>query len=153
MAQVIGIFICQKKGLPMQEVQKVKALAGVGLEGDRYASGKGTYFGIRHNKRHVTLIHIKDIEEANSSLSHPFLPIETRRNLLIDGDIHLLSLVGKEFSVGNVRMRGFEDCAPCKIPSKMAGKEGFKKAFALKGGLRAEILSDGIIQIADKVIV
>lgn len=151
MAKVLSLFICPEKGQPMQEVPCVRAIAGVGLEGDRYATGKGTYSGVRHNLRHVTLIHINKINEANAEVPVPFTPIETRRNILVDGDIDLLALIGKEFSIAGVRMRGVEECTPCIVPSKMTHKEGFLKAYDKRGGLRAEILTDGMISVGSEL--
>ena len=157
MTKVIGIFICPEKGQPMREVEGVKVLAGVGLEGDRYDAGTGTYTGFPNITdrskciRQVTIISRAALDEANKSLPSPFSPIETRRNILVD-HADLLSLIGKEFTIGNVRMRGFEDCAPCKIPGRMANKIGFEEAFAKRGGLRAEILSDGTIRIGDELV-
>jgi MOSC domain-containing protein YiiM len=155
--KVVAIFICPEKGKPMQAVQEVRAIAGVGLEGDRYATGKGTYSGLPNrsdkskSNRQVTLISESLFDEANMLLDVPYTLIETRRNIVINGDIDVVSLVGKEFSVGPVRIRGFEDCTPCKIPEKMSGKPGFERAFKNAGGLRAEILTDGLIRIGDEL--
>ncbi|QOV87634.1 hypothetical protein IPV69_15205 [Humisphaera borealis] len=83
----------------------------------------------------------------------PFLPIETRRNFLVDNmsAAELLGLVDRGFTVGGVQMRGFEDSVPCAIPGNMVTKAGFKEAFANCACLRAEILSGGMIEIGDEV--
>lgn len=165
MYKIAGIFVSPEKGQPMQARQSVSALVGAGLEGDRYASDKGSYSSIINKRfkvenikvsrplRHVSLISLCALEEANKLLVEPFLPIETRRNLLIEtiSAAELLSLIDKEFTVGEVRMRGVEDCAPCALPGNMARKAGFKEAFATCGGLRAEILTSGIIAIGNEL--
>jgi MOSC domain-containing protein YiiM len=159
MVKVVAIFVCPEKGQPMRAVQEVNAIAGVGLEGDRYATGKGTYSGLpnRSDKtkyiRQVTIISKVAIDEANKLLAEPFSLSETRRNIVVDGDIDLLSLIGIEFKIGGVRFRGFEDCTPCKLPERMAGKQGFEQAFAKRGGLRAEILTDGLITVGSELII
>lgn len=165
MAKIVGIFISPERGQPMQALQQVVAIAGTGLETDRYALEKGSY-SFQINKRfkiekinavrplrQVSLISLSALDEANTLLTQPFLPIETRRNLLIENisASDLLSLIDKEFTVGAVRMRGVEDCAPCALPGSMVNKSGFKEAFASCGGLRAEILTSGTIAIGDEV--
>ena len=135
----------------MQSVQAVQAIAGAGLDGDRYATGKGTFSGKRHNLRHVTLIGTDDIDEANAKLAVAFTPAETRRNIIVSGRIDLLGLIGREFMVGGVKMRGIEHSYPCELPPRLAKKSGFIEAFAGRGGLRAEILGSGPIRIGDPV--
>ncbi|MGB4076754.1 MAG: MOSC domain-containing protein, partial [Minisyncoccia bacterium] len=154
-AHIIALFICPNAGQPMQYVTSVEAVKGAGLVGDRYAGNRGAYSHPKPKKiRHVTFIASDRIEMANIELKiqglAPFKPSETRRNIITSG-IELNGLVGKEFSVGPVRMRGVELADPCHRPSALAKKKGFKEAFAGRGGLRAEVLSDGIINIGDDI--
>jgi MOSC domain-containing protein YiiM len=80
----------------------------------------------------------------------PFEPDETRRNIVVEGaDVY--ALLGREFSIGDVRLRGIEPTRPCHIPSAAANKTGFKEAYSNRGGVRAEILSDGIISVGDAI--
>lgn len=152
--RVVEIYLNRKmgqKGVPMVKVAEVKALEGVGLEGDRYAEGKGAYSNSKRKTiRQVSLIAREAIEEANRLFSTDFTSQETRRNIVTEG-IDLNSLVGEEFSVGEVKMRGIELCEPCERPSNLIGKKGFKDTFEGRGGLRAEILSSGIIYEADTI--
>jgi MOSC domain-containing protein YiiM len=48
-------------------------------------------------------------------------------------------------------MRGTEMTNPCNRVSALAEKTGFREAFAGRGGVRAEILLDGVISIADPI--
>jgi MOSC domain-containing protein YiiM len=149
--KILSIYICSDKGQDMCEVQQVQAVMQVGLMGDRYALGKGAWSHSKTVKiRHVSLIATEAIIEANKLLSVPFLPQETRRNLLTEG-IELNGLVGKRFQVGGVAMRGVELCDPCKRPSALCDKPDFEAAFQLRGGLRAEILSDGMISVGNYI--
>jgi len=140
----------------MQPHTAVRALAGKGLEGDRYAAGQGTYSRIaRQAARHVSLIAQEAIEAANEELTQrglaPFEPADTRRNIIVEGyDVH--KLIGQEFRIGDVRLRGSEPTRPCHIPSAVAGKTGFADAFQGRGGVRAEVISDGMIAIGDALI-
>jgi len=149
---VLQIFIVADAGEPMQEVCEVGAILGKGLEGDRYAdryaSDRGIFSKAREAIRHATLIEIEAIRVANSYLNEAILPEETRRNIVVN-NFPLNGLVGKEFTVGQVRMRGVELCTPCNRPSKLADKPGFREAFSGRGGLRVEILSSGSIRVGD----
>ena len=83
MGKILSIYICPDKGQDMREVQQVQAVSRVGLMGDRYALGKGAWSNSKRvTTRHVSLIAIEAIAEANKLLPVPFLPQETRRNLL-----------------------------------------------------------------------
>lgn len=125
MSTVRHIFVCPIAGLPMMPLITARALAGLGLEGDRYAIGKGTFSGTRHNLRHVSLIGVNDFNAANSTLDVPFTLAETRRNLVIEGAVDLLNLIAREFWIGEVHMRGVEECTPCKRPAQLAQKADF----------------------------
>ncbi len=144
----------------MREVSSVKAIKDVGLEGDRYALGKGTFSRTKEavvaslrgspTPRHATFVGIEAIAEANQTLITPFTPEETRRNILTEG-IDLNSLVGQAFAIGEARFWGFEPCDPCNHPNKLSGKIGFTQAFDTRGGLRAAIMSDGFITVGDEI--
>jgi len=104
--------------------------------------------------RHVSIIEREAIEAANEELARrglvPFEPNETRRNIVVEGaDVY--ALLGREFNIGDVRLRGIEPTRPCHIPSAAANKTGFKEAYSNRGGVRAEILSDGIISVGDAI--
>jgi MOSC domain-containing protein YiiM len=152
--RVLRIFVSPDAGVPMKEVTRIHAIAGVGLENDRYAVGieKGVYSHSSHvTTRHVSLIAIEAIGAANKELAEPFDPSETRRNIVTQG-IVLAELLGKEFTIGNVLLRGVEPCLPCARPSALTGKPCFDRAFQDRGGLRAEILSSGTISVDDEIL-
>jgi len=131
-------------------------MAGRGLEGDRYALGQGTYSRVpRPVARHVSLISRAAMEAANDDLLRrglaSFAPAETRRNIVVDG-IDVYTLLGREFAIGAVRLRGSDITRPCPVPSEVTGKAGFKQAYDGRGGILAEILSDGRIAIGDTLV-
>src|SRR5262245_33746885 len=138
MGKVVGLYVSPRIGEPMQPQTAVRALAGKGLEGDRYATGQGSYSRIaRQVARHVSLIGREALEAANEELIWrglaPFKPEETRRNIIIEGyDIY--ALLGQEFRIGDIRLRGSDPTRPCQIPSAAAGKIGFAEAFQNRGG-------------------
>jgi hypothetical protein len=156
MGRVVALFISPSNGVPMQARTAVQALAGYGLEGDRYSLGQGTYSqSARQVARHVSLISRDAMEAANEDLSRqglaPFESDETRRNIVVAG-IDVYTLLDREFRIGPVRLRGSDITKPCHVPSAAAGKTGFKEAYYNRGGILAEILSDGPISIGDVLV-
>lgn len=129
--QVVQIFIATDAGEPMREVREVNAVAGKGLEGDRYAGDRGAFSKSRRSvKRQVSLIEQEAIERAGGK----FTAQETRRNIVVR-NFPLNDMVGKEFRIGESFMKGVELCPPCHIPSELCGKKGFKETFTGFGGL------------------
>ena len=125
------------------------------LEGDRYALGQGSYSNLpRQAARHVSLIAREAIEASNEELVQRGLtPVEqgeTRRNVVVEG-VDVYALLRREFRIGAIRLRGSEPTLPCRIPSAVAGKTGFAEAYQNRGGIRAEVLSDGIFSIGDLI--
>jgi hypothetical protein len=132
MASVVGLFVASAIGQPMQTCTSVRAFAGRGLEGDRCERSEGSYSKLpRVAARHVSLIACEAIEAANRELVQralmPFEVNETRRNIVVDG-IDVYGLLGKEFRIGAVRLRGSEPTRPCHLPSAVTGKMGFAEA-------------------------
>ncbi|MDE2015333.1 MAG: MOSC domain-containing protein [Patescibacteria group bacterium] len=148
---VVGIFICSRAGDPLNSVPSAFAVAGKGLQGDRYEMGTGVYSKLENKVRQVSIIASEAIIKANEGLIDRFLPGETRRNIIVGGisPEELNKLVGKEFYIGCVRMRGAELCHPCDRPSAITKKDDFRKAFQMRGGLLAEVLFDGPISVGD----
>ena len=156
MGKIIGIFTAPDKGKRMQSHTTIKAIAGKGLEGDRYALQRGSWKAKdekeHKKKRNVTLIATEDIVAANLTRGDTlrFNPWDTRRNLLTI-NVALRELIGHVFQVGTVRMRAVEEATPCDRPDKLSGKIGFKRAFQGRGGILCEILSDGDISLGDRI--
>jgi MOSC domain-containing protein YiiM len=59
-------------------------------------------------------------------------------------------LVGREFQIGDVRLRGLKLCEPCSHLQQLTGKPMIK-ALLHRGGLRAEILIGGTIKPGDRI--
>ena len=153
-----AIYIGSVKAAPMKRVELARAIAGEGLEGDRYRLGNGTFSTYKatgkaaeHHPqdKQVTLIEAEAIEAAASDYDVRIDPAQSRRNLLVRG-VPLNQLVGKEFLVGAVRLRGLRLCEPCGHLEKLT-VPGIKTALLHRGGLRAEILGDGTLQSGDMV--
>jgi MOSC domain-containing protein YiiM len=148
---VVAIFVAPAEGAPMEPRNEVRALAGRGLDGDRYALEAGKYSGRRLEdaQRAVSLIEREAIEGAGTEYGIELDESETRRNLVVEG-VPLNHLVGREFRVGGVRLRGVDLAEPCTYLEGLTRK-GVRKSLVHRGGLRAEILDDGVIRVGDCV--
>ncbi len=137
---VVAIHITATAGAPLQPVETARAVPGQGLEGDRHfgASGRG------HN---VTLIEAEAIEAAARDYHVELKPADTRRNIVTRG-VPLNHLVGCEFNVGPVRLRGVMLCEPCGHLAKLTN-DTVRKALVHRGGLRCDVLTGGVIRVGD----
>lgn len=132
-----------------QEHQSVRVMAGAGIEGDRY-------FG-RHDEpgQNITLIEAEVLERFNAQHRTQHDPSVTGRNLVTRGT-RLNDLLGKEFTVGSVRLRGVELCEPClgfgeALASAELAPPQVVTHFVNKAGLRADVLSTGEISVGARV--
>jgi iron complex transport system substrate-binding protein len=146
---VEAIHVAAAAGEPVHEVGLVHAKAGAGLEGDRYALGRGHYSLDRRVSRDLTLIEAEAIESLAREHDIALAPGETRRNVTTRG-IRLNDLVGRRFWVGDVLCEGTRLCEPCSYLAELTGKP-LLRALAHRGGLRADILRGGLIRRGDRL--
>ena len=145
---IVTISITKAGDEPMIAVDEVQAIAGKGLEGDRYSTQAGTFSDNPNTAgRQVTLIESEAIEALERDHDYKLDLKDSRRNIVTRG-VPLNHLVGREFVVGDVRMRGVRLCEPCNhaFPDDKA-----RLALTHWGGLRADILNDGVIRVGDTV--
>ncbi|MCC6907899.1 MAG: hypothetical protein IT430_08180 [Phycisphaerales bacterium] len=152
--RVEDLFITDRESAPMQSIAQVRAIAGQGLEGDRYGSKRGKFSGGENEpvepEQQITLIEAEAIEGARHEYEIELAPIQARRNVLTRG-VALNHLVGREFKVGNeVVLRGIRLCEPCGHLEKLT-REGVRKSLIHRGGLRAEIVRGGMIHRGDPI--
>jgi MOSC domain-containing protein YiiM len=147
--RIVGVYTAPAAGVPMVGHADARAIAGVGLDGDRYATAAGR-FSDRGDRRDVTLIEREAIVGARHEYDLELGEQETRRNLITE-DVPLNHLVGKTFRVGDVVLRGIRLAEPCSYLAGLAERPGISRALVHRGGLRAEIVSDGVIGVGDTV--
>jgi MOSC domain-containing protein YiiM len=143
---VVSIHLAPAEGDPTFAVPEVKAVAGAGLEGDRYFAAPGG----APPDREMTLIEQEAIDDAAARHGIALAAGEHRRNVVTTG-IRLNDLVGEEFYVGPVLVRGVELAEPCTYLEGLTGKPGLIRALVHRGGLGVEILRDGVIRVGDPV--
>ena len=141
---VEAIRVAASAGEPSQPLARARAVAGRGLEGDRHVLGTGT-FPSGAPGSDLTMIE----SEVCESFDPPLQPDEHRRNLITRG-ITLNGLVGHEFLIGDVRCRGMRLCEPCTVLERYASRPVLR-ALVHRGGLRVDILEDGVISVGDQI--
>jgi len=133
----------------MVSVEQVRAVAGQGLEGDRYFNRTGTYSKKSAPDREVTLIEVEAIEALAREYKIALEPGAARRNIVTRG-VPLNHVVGRKFRVGEVTLLGVRLCEPCSHLERLS-HPGVREALIHRGGLRAQILTDGTIRVGDPV--
>lgn len=146
---VVSIHIAAAAEGPMVSVTKARAVPGKGLEGDRYFSHSGTYSQDPGLGRDATLIEIEALEALKGEYDIEIGLGESRRNIVTRG-VPLNHLVGRDFKVGAVTLRGIRLCEPCSHLEKLSRK-GVQRGLIHRGGLRAHILTDGTIRVGDTI--
>ena len=146
--RVVSLFVVDRKAEPMQQVEQFSALAGRGIEGDRYLLGTGTYSKKPEPGRQITLIKSEVLESLKDKFNITVKPEESRRNVLTEG-IEINDLIGTEFFVGTVRLRAHRLTEPCKYLENLLEQPGLYKELWGNGGISCEILTDGVINEGD----
>jgi len=146
---IIGAYASQ----PLHYVDSIKAIAGKGLEGDRYYYKRGTFNKpqLNQNAREVTLIDEKALDECNSRLDTQLDFLDLRRNLVVsnlDYDI----LKNKTFSIGEVKFIIIRTAPPCGYIARLLGQD-MMKGLKYIGGYRAKILQSGTMSVGDKIMI
>jgi MOSC domain-containing protein YiiM len=131
---------------PLIEVPRIECVAGHGIRGDRFYDYRDDYKG------QITFFALEVFEKlarhfnlANSSAG------ALRRNVVVSG-ANLNELIGEEFSIQGVRFRGMAHCKPCYWMNQ-AVAPGAEEFLQGNGGLRAQILTDGVIGVGDAQLV
>ncbi len=147
--KIDSIYIASEKESTMQSVKEIRAVPTKGLEGDRYFNQSGTFWKDQPDYE-VTLIEIEAFEGMRRESGLDLDPSEGRRNIVTRG-VPLNHLVGKDFKIGDVVFRGVRLCEPCKHLQNLASKKNILSGLIHRGGLRAQVLSEGVICVGDTV--
>ncbi|WP_122090964.1 MOSC domain-containing protein [Halalkalicoccus subterraneus] len=148
------VFVAPDAEVEMDEQTEVEAIAGQGLRGDRYFSEieTGTFVEWepdeeRRDGYDLTLIEQEAVTAIEREAGIELAPGEHRRNVETR-DVALNHLVGQRFRVGDAVCRGNRLCEPCNHLQRLT-QDGVLQALVHRGGLRADILEDGLIRSGD----
>lgn len=145
----MSLHITSKAAEPMLDVPTVVAVAGRGIEGDRYFLQTGFYSDKPGPDRELTLIELETIDALRHEHGIEIEPGEARRNVITEG-VPLNHLVHREFSIGEVIARGIRLCEPCTHLVEVTGRRVLGP-LVHRGGLRAQIVRSGRISVQDTV--
>jgi MOSC domain-containing protein YiiM len=143
-----SIHIASAARSAMESIDEVRVVPGVGLEGDRYAKKQGTFYKPEPDFE-LTLIEAEAVEALQREYGVGLAAGDARRNFVTRG-VPLNHLVGREFKIGDVRIRGIRLCEPCSHLEAVTCKR-LIKGLRHRGGLRAQILSEGVIHVGDEI--
>ena len=150
------IFIAPEAEAEMEEQTNVEAIDGKGLRGDRYFSEieTGTFVKWeadeeRRDGYDLTLIEQEAVTAIEREAGIELAPGEHRRNIETR-DVALNHLIGQRFRVGDAICRGDRLCEPCNHLQRIT-QDGVLQALTHRGGLRADIIEDGMIRSGDVI--
>ena len=140
--EVTAIAIAAVRGDVPEPVERVRITAGHGIEGDYHAGVEGNVA--------LTLIAEEALDGLQRDTGLDVSHAETRRNVLTRG-VDLNALVGKRFRVGDVECEGVELCEPSRRLARLVDELGVLRGLVHRGGLRADVITDGEITVGDRV--
>jgi hypothetical protein len=140
---VAGILTAPDAEAPLERVERVDAVAGRGLRGDRYFDGRGTFSAPGHGYE-LTLVEAEVLDSID-------LPWEQARRNVVTRGIALNGLVGRRFKIGAVECVGRRLAEPCAHLEKLA-RPALLRPLVHRAGLRADILAGGTIAVGDDVV-
>lgn len=147
---VEAIYRFAESGSPGKPLQTARFMAGVGIEGDRYALGTGHFSEEGRWGQALTLVEAEAIEALGSEHGIQIPAVDARRNI-VTRDIDLNALMGKRFRIGGILCQGSRLAEPCAWLQRTT-PPGTLRGLVHRGGLRADILEDGTIGPGDKIV-
>lgn len=146
---VDSIHVAPEATEPVEPRDSVEAVAGKGLRGDRYFDAEGTFSNAEDGGNELTLVEREAITAIEREAGIELAPGEHRRNVTTT-DVALNHLVGERFRVGEVVCRGVRLCEPCDHLEALT-TDGVLGALTHRGGLRADIVEGGVVNVGDPV--
>jgi MOSC domain-containing protein YiiM len=147
--RVRTIFVRSEARGEVRTLEEGKLVAGKGLEGDRYAEGKGS-FSKATRASNLTLVAIEDLEHVARTTGVPLSPQESLRNLVTEG-VDLTTLLHRRFQIGDAVCIGTRLCEPCTVLEDYTGRTGLLRPYVHRTGLRAQVLETGAIHVGDAI--
>lgn len=142
--RVLGIYTAAAAGEPMRSHESVTVEARIGITGDRYATRLGHWSDPKWRDQQLTLVGIELLDELRLS------PDALRRNIVTAG-VELYDLIGLEFGIGSVVMRGKRICAPCGYIGRLNNRTGLFTELAGRGGIRVSVVQGGVMRVGDEI--
>lgn len=154
--RVEGIYVAPESGAEMESRERVEAVAGRGLRGDRYFERAGSWNGeagrdLPPGDRAITLIEAEALEHVERETGIDLAPGAHRRNVVTRG-VAVDHLVGERFRVGDAVCEGIDLCEPCGYLERLT-EDGIYEALVHRGGLNVRVIETGDVAVGDPVAV
>ena len=146
---VLGLHKTPRSFLPMKSFGSLLLLAGIGIEGDRHATGEAFHSDRPEEGRQITLFEEETIEALLRDHNIKLKPEDHRRNITTR-DVPLNHLVGKRFKVGEAILEATRLSTPCRHIEQITGLELFNQ-LTNRSGLNAKIIVGGEIFVGDTI--
>lgn len=148
---IIRILTAAESSDEVHRLERCMAIAGAGLEGDRYATGRGYYSGMSEWDAQVTLMSVEPFEEIERSHGCVIDPDSLRRNVITRG-VDLKSLIGRRFRIGpEVILFGRKPWPPCSYIVGRTGRAEIFRYLARDTGIGANVIVGGTISVGDRI--
>lgn len=148
MARVEHIHVARSNAAPMESVDEIDVVRGIGVVGDRHALAAGEW-DESHIGEELTLVEAEALERLAREHDIHLKPGESRRTLTTRG-IPLNRLVGRRFRVGEVVVEGVDLCEPCSHLQGLLGKPVIAP-LVHRAGIRVLLVEDGKIRVGDEL--
>ena len=146
---VKGLHRTPRSFLPMKNFESLSLVAGIGIEGDRHATGEAFHSDRPEEGRQITLFEVETIEALVRDHNITLNPGDHRRNVTTR-NVPLNHLVGKRFRIGETVLEGTRLSTPCRHIEQITGLELFNQLLN-RSGLNAKIIIGGNIFINDTI--
>ena len=148
MGTVERVFVAGAGGEAMQPVDAVQAVAGRGLDGDRYATRRGYWTDV--DECQVTLIRGEDLDEITASSGVAVQDGQHRRNIVTRG-VDLRGLAGRKFRIGDATFTYDRPRPPCRYIESIT-EPGMTRALAARrGGICVRVIESGLVRTGDEI--
>jgi MOSC domain-containing protein YiiM len=147
--KVFAVYVGPQARGPLRAVASAVAVAGRGLEGDRYFLGRGALSRWPSAARAVSFVEREALEALRAERGIDLGEGKSRRNVVTEG-VRLDELRGRTFRVGAAVFRGVQACQPCRYLERLT-RPGVFEALKGRGGLRAEVIEGGAFAPGDAV--
>ena len=152
MASVFKICIAKKASLSPILKDRINAIKGMGIKGDRYYLGQGKWSAKNKPHQQISLIESENIDLINFHFKNKFNYQDFRRNI-ITKNIKLNGLIGQKIIVGESMLKVIKLRHPCLYLANLLNEDKeLVRHLKLKGGIVCEIIKSGTIKINDKII-
>jgi MOSC domain-containing protein YiiM len=150
------IYLRPARDVQVQGVERVEAIAGLGLQGDRSSARQVPQ--LTGSKRQVTLFQAEHLPVIAALTGRDVDPADLRRNLVVSG-LNLLAArslfadLPLHVRLGSgVLLEITGPCEPCSKMERVLGPGGYN-AMRGHGGVTARVLRGGFVSTGDEVTV